>query len=168
MDILHQLGIDPKVILIQIIGFLILFAVLKKFLFGKVGELLSSRQKEIKDNQAQIEKQREDTQKLKEEYEKHLAKIEEEIRERIAQSIKEGQEDKEEIIQEAREEARKVMEKAKEQIEIEKEKAKVELHKEVANLALLAASKVIGETLDEATHRRLINDFIEGIEELPS
>ena len=41
--ILAQLGIDSKTIIIQVIGFLIVLAVLWKFVFGKVGGLLEER-----------------------------------------------------------------------------------------------------------------------------
>jgi F-type H+-transporting ATPase subunit b len=165
MEILHTLGIEPKVILIQIIGFLILFFVLKKFLFGRVGEFLEKRREEIKANYDKIENEKKEIEKLKSEYEKHLAKIEDEIKEKIASAVKEGQSIKEEIISEARREAIKIMEKGRKEIEIEKEKVLISLREDIVNLTVTALNRILPEILDEEKHRLLIKDFIENFPE---
>ena len=47
-ELFHDLGIDPKIIASQIIGFVLLWMLLKKFLFGPVMGLVKSREAEIK------------------------------------------------------------------------------------------------------------------------
>lgn len=163
MEILHTLGIEPKVILIQIIGFLILFFVLKKFLFSRVGEFLKKRQEEVKTGYEKIENEKNEIERLKSEYEKHLAKIEDEIKEKIASAVKEGQSIRQEIISEAREEAIKIMEKGKKEIEVEKEKALISLREDIVNLTVLALNRIIPETLDEEKHKILIKEFIDNL-----
>lgn len=163
MSILHILGIEPKVILIQILGFLFLFFVLKKFLFGRVGEFLEKRKQEIKENYEKIERESKELESLKKEYQAHLLNIEEEIKEKLVSSIKEGEKLKQEIISQAREEAVKIIEKGKKEIEIEKEKTLMSLKEDIVNLTITALNRIIPEILDEEKHRVLIREFIDNL-----
>ena len=158
--LLHALGIEPMVIVIQIIGFLFLFFVLKKLLFERILEFVQKRKEEISTAFETMEEERAEIERLKEEYKKHLEKIEDEGRELIAKAVKEGQLHKQELLEQAKSEADKLVEKAKREIELEKEKALVTIQEEVATLSILCAEKVIGETLDETKHKRLVMDVI--------
>lgn len=46
-DLLRDLNIDPAVILVNIVGFLILLALLRRFFFGPVGRFLAERRQEV-------------------------------------------------------------------------------------------------------------------------
>lgn len=166
MEILHTLGIEPKVILIQIIGFFLLFWVLKKFLFGKVGEFLRKRSEEIRLAYEKIEKDKKEMEELKIEYDKHLQRIDEERKDLIAQAIKEGQEQRKEIMEETRKEADKIIQKAKQEIELEKEKAVIGLREEIVNLTMIATEKVVGEIVDVRVHHNLISQFIDDLSQI--
>ena len=74
--LLSQLGIDPKTILIQAIGFLIVLAVLWKFVFGKVGGLLDERREGIATQLEQLRTDREELDRLTAETRQRLADIE--------------------------------------------------------------------------------------------
>lgn len=161
--LLQTLGIDPKVIAIQFVGFIFLFFVLKKLLFERILEFVQKRKEEISTAFETMEEERAEIERLKEEYKKHLEKIEDEGRELIAKAVKEGQLHKQELLEQAKSEADKLVEKAKREIELEKEKALVTIQEEVATLSILCAEKVIGETLDETKHKRLVLDVISDI-----
>lgn len=161
--LLQTLGIDPKVIAIQFVGFIFLFFVLKKLLFERIIEHVQKRKDDISTAFETMEQERAEIERLKEEYKKHLEKIEDEGREVIAKAIKEAQQHKQELLDEAKAEHDKLVEKAKREIELEKEKVLVTIQEEVANLTILCAEKVIGETLDETKHKRLVLDVISDI-----
>jgi len=164
LGILEQLGIDPKLILVNIIGFVILLAILKKFLYGPVTQALDGRAEDIRSTYAQADAEKARMEELRADYERRLADIEAEARRRIQAAIKEAQVSREHILNEAREQADKVISRGQEEIVREKEKAIVELRREVADLTINAAGKLIGRSLDEAGDKRLVEDFIKSIE----
>jgi len=159
-QILHILGIEPGGILVQIAGFICLFLILKKFLYRPVTTMLQARSDEIANNLSRAEGHRQEMERIKQEYEQRMAGIEAEARSRIQGAIKEAQAVKDEIIEEARAQAKDIIARGQQEIQREKEKAMVELRAEVARLAVTAAGKVLERSLDEAEHRRLIDDFI--------
>ena len=71
-----------------------------------------------------------------------------------------------EILERAREESRAQIERAKEEIARERDLAMADLRRQVAELSLTISEKVLGETLDEQSQRRLIAEFLEQTEEL--
>jgi len=78
--------------------------------------------------------------------------------------IREGLEQAER--QEAKAQAEALLARARGEIELERDQAIQQLRREFADLAMLAAEKVIRETLDEERHRRLINEVLEEAEGL--
>ena len=153
-------------ILTQIFGFLIILILLRIFAWRPILKLLDERKKRIASEFDNIEKAKQEMAKLREEYEVKLKEIDLEARKRIQEAIAEGQKMAADLQVEAREEAKKVLSRAKENIELEVAKAKVELRDDIVNMAILATEKIINERLDDAKHKELIVEFIEGVEKL--
>lgn len=161
MDILN---IDPRVLVVQAGGFLLLLLVFKFFLFKPIFYILEARRQEVESRYREAEEQREAANRLRAEYEEHLAHIQEEMRAKIAEALKEGQAMRDEIIASSRVKAEDILARAEEQIEREKEKTITELRKIVADLTVDVASKLLSESLDDAKHRMLIAQFIEELD----
>lgn len=161
--LLQQLGIEPKVLLIQIVGFVLLYLLLKRFLFGPIGNLLRQREEEIQSTFRQIEADQAAAERARTELEQRLTRIETEARERMQAVLREAQALREEILSEAHKQAETIVENGRQEIEREKQKALVELREEMANLTILAAGKILGEALDRDRHRRLIEEFIQKV-----
>lgn len=164
MDILN---IDPKVLAIQIGGFILLLVVFKLFLFRPIMDILDQRRRDIEGRFEDAEAQKRTAEELRANYEKHLAEIEEEMRAKITEAVKQGQAMREEIIADSREQADRIITKAQEEIQREKEKAIVELKTTVADLAVNAAGKLVHEQLDDKKHRELVGKFIDDLGEAP-
>ena len=96
-------------------------------------------------------------------YEGQLRDIDAEARARIQAAVREGQGVSQEIKETARKEAQAFLERAREEIERDKTKAKIELKREVVDLSLRAAEKLVGETLDEDRNRRMVDSFIDDL-----
>lgn len=169
MKFLHDLGIDPQILLLQAVGFIILYLLLRRFLFGPIQTILDQRRTEVEsalDRSAQ-ELQRADA--LRGEYETHLARIGDEARERMQKAVREGQEAGEALLAEARTQADGTLDRARAQIDLETRQAMQELRQHVVDLAIQAARKAVHETLDEEQHRRVVDRAIGDIEaERPS
>ena len=162
-ELLHTLSIDPKVIAAQIIGFILLWIVLARFLFRPVLALLGSREQDIKTTYDTAESTRAKAEELQADYEKRLAGIEAEARSRIQAAVKEAEEAKSQIISEARSRSEDILRRGQEDLAREREKTLAEIREQVVDIAISAAGKVIGESMDEPRQRRLVNDFIDRI-----
>ena len=158
--ILAQLGIDPKTIIIQVIGFLIVLAVLWKFVFGKVGGLLEERRSEIITQLEQLKSDREELDRLTAETRQRLGDIESEAQAKIQAAIEQGNTERQQIIVQARQEADDEIARAREEIQREKDEAISELRGVVAELAIDAASKIISAELTPERHQNIIDASI--------
>ena len=151
---------------VNILAFLLLLAILKKFAWGSLLKLIDERRDKITSEFEGIEKAKQELEKLKVEYQAHLTKIEEEARVKIQQAINDGRRIASEIEEDARTHARETLEKTKEAVTLEVAKARVELKEQIVDLAIQATHKVLQQNLDEETDRRMIEAFIKDISTL--
>ncbi len=162
--ILEQLGIDFNLIIIQAVGFLLLLWLLTRFFWKPIEQMLEARRQDINATYDKIEADRRAMEQLRAEYEQRLAQIEAEARERIQQAVGEAQQLRDQILQDARRQAQEIIARAQEQASLEREKLLTELQTYVADLTLAVAERILGESLDDERHRRLINEFIQTVE----
>ncbi|SES83325.1 ATP synthase F0 subcomplex B subunit [Natronincola peptidivorans] len=151
----------------QITNTVIIFLVLRHFLFKPATEFMENRTKGIEDaleNAATKNKEAED---LKGQYEGKLANIKEERNEMIREATKRAEERSNDILKAAEVEAKKIIEKGRQDMERERQKAVNELKDQISTLAIMAASKVIEEELSEKAHTKMIEEFIKEVGETP-
>ena len=162
-SLFEQLGIRPDLILVNIISFLILLWLLKKFLFKPIAAMLDSRSEEIADSYKAADEEKARMEQIRSEYEAKLADVAAEAREKIAQAINEGQSAKQQILAEARAKAEEILKRGEEELTRERDKTIIQLRAEVVDLAIEAAGKAVSRSLDEESHRRLVREFVESI-----
>ena len=162
-SLFEQLGIRPDLILVNIISFLVLFWLLKRFLFGPITTMLDSRSEEIEGSYKAAGDEKARMEQLRVEYEAKLGDIAAEAREKIAAAINEGQATKQQILAEARAKAEEILKHGEDELSRERDKTIIQLRAEVVDLAIEAAGKAVGRTLDDEGHRRLVREFIEGV-----
>jgi F-type H+-transporting ATPase subunit b len=158
--ILGTLGIEPKAIVVQICGFVLLLWILKKFLFGPLQSAMHARRTEIQGTYTHLEEQQQAMLRRQADLEARLAEIEAERRNRIHEAAAEGQALKDQIVSEAQQQASQIVEQGRQMIRMEQEKAIATLRGEMADLAVRAAGRLIDENLNDERHRRLVSDFI--------
>lgn len=154
---------EPAIIPASIMGFLLLWLVLAKFLFKPVMAMLQEREDEIKGTYDTAETERAKAEEFRADYERRLVGIEAEARAKLQSAVKEAEDAKNQIIAEARARSEEILKRGQEDLAREREKTLAEIREEVVNLAIGAAGKLIGESLDEAKHRKLVGDFIDRI-----
>jgi len=160
---LHELGITPELLITQIVGFII-FLYLLHVLFSKpLFGFLDQRRADIQESYDQLDRDRESMEDAKRQYQERLAGIEAEAREKIQAAIVEAQELRATMIAEAQKQADAIMERGRADTERERQKAFLETRQQMVNLAVAAAGKVIGETLNDARHTKLVDDFIANV-----
>lgn len=163
-ELLGSLGFQPLVVLSQVLAFLVLFFVLWKFLFKRIGAAMDARTQEIQSTFDKIEHDKTEIERLTQEYQGKLANIEKEAYERIQKAVQEGIQAKNEITTQAQALAQKTMEKARAEIEREKDKALLELRQQVVTLSLQVAEKLINATMNAQTHGKLVDQFLTEVE----
>jgi F-type H+-transporting ATPase subunit b len=159
------LNIDPAVVFLQVVGFVILFLLLRRYLFRPLLGVMKERENQIADALEAGEQARTKLAGIDEESERVLGEAREQGREQVRELVLEGEEARERILNEAREEAQEIRQRAKETVQLEREEAMIELRREVVDLALLAASRAVLGRLDEEKHRQVIDQFIAGLEQ---
>ena len=158
---MDALGINLTGLITQIVSFLILFLLLSKLLYKPIVGMLDQRAEKIRSSLESAEKATAE-----------IARSEESIRDQLNEAKAQGQE----LVAQARETAEKFREEemakvrreldeerlsASENIEREKIAAIEEVRAEFAGLAIVAAEKIVNESLDEDAHRRLIKEVLE-------
>ncbi len=139
---------------------LILFLLLKKFLFKPVRKMMLDRENEVKSIYDDAEKSKSDAAELKVEYEEKLKNARDEAEDIIKNATRSATLKSEEIITEAHSTAAGIIKRADKQIEDEKRNAENELKNELGGLAVSIAEKVIKKELDGDKHKELIDSFI--------
>ena len=147
-------------IIISMINFLVLVFLLKKFLYGPICGMLDARKEEVVNNLNQAEEAKNEAQKLKEDYQAQIKDAKNEAQEIINKATQIGEQTKNEIVK-----AAKLTKKAQEEISREKSEALNELRSEVANLAVLAAGKIVGKSIDVKDHENMVNNFVKEVGE---
>jgi F-type H+-transporting ATPase subunit b len=163
LEILKQLGIDPELIVVNIVGFVVLLLILKKFLYGPITKMFADRADDIRSTYEAAESEKAAMEKLRLDYEKRLADIEAEAREKIQAAIKEAQGARDEIVSDAKEKADKLLQRGEDELAREREKTIVALRQELADLVVSASSKLVAREMNDEAHRKLIDEFISSI-----
>jgi len=160
MEGLASLGINLPLLVVFIINFIILFALLRLFLYKPVLKMLDERAKRTKEAMEMAEATKKAFEEAKFEVQKQIEKGREEAQAIIDQAIQTGERLKEESRQEAIRQAQTIIDRAREEMAEEREKLIEDLKKEFVEISILAAEKVIRETLDKERHRRLIEETL--------
>lgn len=154
------LTLEPGMLIWTFITFALLLWLLKKFAWKPLLGALESRENKIREDLQKAEDARTGAEQLLAEHRKLLQNSEVEARKILdeakgtAEMIKQG------IVDSAHEQARQLTAQAKAEIQREKDTALSELREEVADLAIRAAGKILGEELDATRHRKLVDEFI--------
>ena len=147
-------------ILFAAVNFFVLVFVLYKLLGKPVRQLLDTRQAELQTARERAEAARQEALKQKQLIQESLSKADAKAQEIITQAQKVSEIKKKNLIQLGKEEAEKIQLATKEEIRYELEKAKEELRSDIAKMSVLAAGRLLQQSMDEKDHEALINDFI--------
>ncbi len=161
-----MLQLEPGMMIWTWITFFVLFILLARIAWKPLLSVVNQREKTIGDSLKKAEEAKSEAEKVLEEQEKKFADAQQEIQNLMKQSKTFAEKMKNEIIENAKAEAQKLQEKARADIEREKDSAIIELRKEVADLAVHAASKLIQQNLDAEKHRNLIDSYIKELDNL--
>ncbi len=158
-------GVNFWTALFGLCNMLITFAILKKFLFKPVKQMIDDRQQEIDNLYADADNSKKEAEELRQQYDAKMKDAVAEGEQIIRTATRQAQDREEAILQDAQAKAARTMERAQEQIELEKKQAMNSLKDQVSDMALGIASAVLQEDIDSKKHTRLIDSFIKDLGE---
>lgn len=159
------MNLDFQQILTQAVGFLILLGVLRLFFWKPILASLDQRKEKIASDLKHIEDLKLELAKLKAEYESKLSSIEEISRQKLKEAIDEGKRIADEMRAKAQEQAGQIIESGRENIAQELSKAKHELKSQIVDLAMRATESVILEKLTAEHDKKIVQDFLDKIDQ---
>jgi F-type H+-transporting ATPase subunit b len=157
---LDKLGISIGYLISQIVNFTLLAIILYMLLYKPVLRMLRERQNRIAKSLADVDAARESASKAQQEYERRIAEAQRKAQEIIGQSAQQGEQVATEIRAEAQRDADAIRERAR--LEAAEEKARIlaEVQNQIASLSVLAAERVLGQSVDDNLQRKLINQSL--------
>lgn len=143
------------------INIIVLYIILRKVLFKPVSKHMEERTQKIQEALNMAEEAKRKVDEMKSEYDAKLRDAKMEGSKIVEDYQRMANKQYEIAVLEAKKEADLIIEKAKAELAVEKEQLISETKKEIAELVLNASEKVLRQSIDNDTNRRLISDFID-------
>lgn len=157
---MEALGINWANLLFQIIAIVLLLAVLNRYAFPPVIRVLDERATKVRESLEAAEKARQDVINAEARGTQELQEARVQAQEIVSRAREQSEQTISQARGAAREEAEKVRVQFEQQLAAEQVRAREELRREVVDLAILAASRVVRRSLDENQHRELIDETL--------
>jgi F-type H+-transporting ATPase subunit b len=154
---------DFAAIATNIVGFLLVVWILRRWAWGPILGFLEERRRRIADEFGAIDRGKAEAQKLHAEFTEKLKEIDAIRRARIQEGVAEAQKLAESIKGEARRDAREIRERAQDDARREYEKARALLRDDIVELTMRSTEKLVREKLDDAKNRELVARYVDDL-----
>lgn len=152
-------------ILISLANLLIIFLVLKKFLFKPVQVVFAQRQAQVDKMYGDAENDRKAAEGMKQEYETRLATAREEADGIVKNAVQTAQRKGDAILSDANAQASRMKQKAEEEITMERKQMLMDVRSEISEIAVSIASKVVEREVQKKDHDNFVEEFIRNVGE---
>lgn len=156
--------LQVNTIVIQCINFVLFAVIMYFFLFKPLQKVLAERREKISKDFDEAKAAKSDAEKLRKEYEEKLKQTSEESADIIANAVTAAETMKSDIIAEAHSAAERIKAKSEAEIADMKNKAYLEMNHEMGSLAVSLAGKLLESSLDENSHRAIVETFTAKVE----
>jgi F-type H+-transporting ATPase subunit b len=152
--------VTPGLMIWTLVCFAITFFVLRRYAFGPIQKVIDDRRERIRLSIEEADRAREEARHLLEEHRKLVGKAKTEAEGILGEARRIADAQRERVREETEADRQRRLDETKRQIEAETQRALDQIRAEVAELTLIATSKVTGKVLDRDDHRQLIEDAI--------
>ena len=150
----------PGLMIWTIIAFAITFFVLRHYAFGPIQKLVDERRQRIRSSIDEADRAREEARALLEEHRQLIAGAQTDAEEILSEARRVGEANERRMREELEADRQRRLEETRKQIDAETRRALEAIRAEVVDLSVLAAQKVTRKSLDDADHRRLIEEAV--------
>ena len=154
-----MIHIDSNIIW-TVVNLLILVVLLRIFLFKPVLGMIEKRRNMIQSSLDEADQKNADAANLKQQYESSLKDAKQESFQIVSEAKGRAQAQYDQIIDKANEDASQIIKQANATAEADREKILKDARAELADVALAAASKLLGTTVDAETNKAMLDAFL--------
>jgi F-type H+-transporting ATPase subunit b len=154
----------PGLMIWTVVCFLITFFVLKRFAFGAIQKIIDERRQRIREALDEADKARAEARTMLEEHRVMMSEAKGKAEEILANARQVAESQKKRMRDELEVDRRRRIEETTKQVEAETQRALEAIRAEVAELTVVATQKVTGKVLDQADHKRLIDDAVRDLD----
>ncbi|OGG04467.1 ATP synthase F0 subunit B [Candidatus Gottesmanbacteria bacterium RBG_16_37_8] len=160
---MEKLGIQPIPLLLQVINFLLLLLLLKKFLYAPILQMLKDRRKKIEEGLEFGEKMKVEFDKSEKKRSEIVNKGKIEAQKIVEEARKTAKKKEEELIDKAEKEAAEIIERAEKELAVMKEKLEKDIHGKAIEVAQRLVEKLIKDALSETAQKAIIDKKIKEV-----
>ncbi len=165
MQTLDIISVNIWNTVISLCNLLIIFLVVKKFLFKPVKKVLDSRREKIENDYAEAKKAVDEANAARKEYEQKLESAHDTADSIIKDATGNANRRADDIVAEAKEKAAVIIKRAEEDAELEMKKAEGAIRHEIADVSVKISEKLLEREINDADHKELIDSFIKKLGE---
>ncbi|HCY1795911.1 TPA: F0F1 ATP synthase subunit B [Staphylococcus aureus] len=153
-------GVEWGTVIVQVLTFIVLLALLKKFAWGPLKDVMDKRERDINRDIDDAEQAKLNAQKLEEENKQKLKETQEEVQKILEDAKVQARQQQEQIIHEANVRANGMIETTQSEINSQKERAIADINNQVSELSVLIASKVLRKEISEQDQKALVDKYL--------
>ncbi|HMM42497.1 MAG TPA: F0F1 ATP synthase subunit B [Thermomicrobiales bacterium] len=157
---MDALGINAANLIVQILAFLLFIWLFWKFALGPITGMLDTRQERIRESIEAAQRMEDELQKTRAQNEEIMAEARREAQGLIARAREVSDQNIARSKEQAQVQADELIDKARDAIAAETAQARADLRREVGDLAVMAASKIVRANLDRDAQTRLIEEAL--------
>ena len=145
------------------VAFAVIFFFMWKWVIPRVNTMLEERRQKIQGELERAEETRSEADHILEEYRTQLAGAREEAGRIIEETRKTAEQLRKDMLGRAEEESQGIVARAQDEIRAERDRVFQELRSQIGEISVELAARIVGESLDEAAHQRLIDEYIDQV-----
>lgn len=158
MEIFAKLGIDWRLLVFQIVNFSIVLLVLWRFLYRPLLTLLAERRRKVEESMAEAEAITRGKKEADETVAREMKRAQEKAKQVIERAMQDAEKVKTDMTKKAEAEATRIVERAKKEMGAEREKIMNEIRRDAAELAVMAAEKIVKKEINAERHAALVDE----------
>ena len=147
-----------------IVVFLLLLLILKKFAYPGLLGAVEAREQALQEQLDAAERNRAESEALLAEHKKLLAEARTQAHALLVEARTSAEKERALAMEKTLQEQQQLLERARQEIRAERDQAIAELRREAVELSLAAASKLIGERLTSDIDRKLVQEYLSGLD----
>jgi F-type H+-transporting ATPase subunit b len=155
---------DPGFMIWTIVTFLCLVAILRMFAWGPLIAAIEAREGRIKADRDGAEKARSEAERIQKDFESQMAGVQAKTKELLAAATKDGEALRAKLKAQAEADAQGIKDKTLAELAAEKNRLVGELRKDVADLSVAAAAKLMHKSVDEGVRKSVLDGFFKDLE----
>ena len=165
MQSLEIISVNIWSILVSLANLLIMFLILKHFLFKPVQKMMAARKQQVDQIYQDAKENRDSAINMKQEYEARLAAAREEADGLVRNAVQTAQRKGDAIVAEANSQASHLKQKAEQEIAQEKKQMLQDVRGEISDIAVSIASKVVEREVKKQDYDGFVDEFIKNVGE---